>query len=398
MGPTALPGRPTKRSRKPRKTFWQRFYKFWIYDTVSQFNSLFLAVVLWYSLGVISIGTSKMLLKDHQTPPLWLTFQQLLIGSSILRLLLMKGKNGVQPIPMPTDDVQEAQQRARPILGMRRQAHRQQPVIPYHPSLLLTGVYFSLGFLLTNFGFSAGSAAFVETVKAAEPLTSAIVAVGWGIEILSSKEVISLVFLIGGVLLSTVGNLRTGDDGDATSSSTAFSDSVRACLIVMAANLCFSFRGLYQKLLRQSGQNQLDDLNLQFRMQQLGVGMLILPVLFFDTPIIFRGLYAHESIIRSSGRYIGISILNGIAFTTYNLASTFILSRISVVHHATLNCIRRIFAIIVTSIFFQIPISFLMAFGILVSVISFLSFTHYKVQRQSTPKPLSSLLPVSATS
>lgn len=79
-----------------------------------------------------------------------------------------------------------------------------------------------------------------------------------------------------------------------------------------------------------------------------------------------------------------------------SLASTFVLTRISVVHHAALNCIRRVFAIIVTSIAFSIPITFLGAAGILISVAGFLAFTHYKVKRQQQPKPISTLLPMSA--
>jgi drug/metabolite transporter (DMT)-like permease len=48
----------------------------------------------------------------------------------------------------------------------------------------------------------------VETVKAAEPITSAAVAVGWGIETLGSREVASLLAIVSGVLLSTWGNAQ----------------------------------------------------------------------------------------------------------------------------------------------------------------------------------------------
>jgi hypothetical protein len=80
---------------------------------------------------------------------------------------------------------------------------------------------------------------------------------------------------------------------------------------------------------------------------------------------------------------------------TCSLASTFILTRISVVHHAALNCIRRVFAIVVTSFLFRVPITFTGVCGILISIAGFLSFTHYKTKRLRQPKPVSSLLPVS---
>jgi drug/metabolite transporter (DMT)-like permease len=76
----------------------------------------------------------------------------------------------------------------------------------------LTALYFTFGFLATNYSFERSSASFVETVKAAEPITSAAVAVGWGIETLGSREVASLLAIVSGVLLSTWGNAE-GDAG-----------------------------------------------------------------------------------------------------------------------------------------------------------------------------------------
>merc|ERR1719469_141045 len=93
--------------------------------------------------------------------------------------------------------------------------------------------------------------------------------------------------------------------------------------------------------------------------------------------------------------YAGLAVVNGFAFTHYNLASTYILSRISVVHHAALNCIRRLFAIVVTSIIFDVQITLLSGLGIIISIAGFMAFTHYKSQRIKTPRPLSSLLPLS---
>ncbi len=55
------------------------------------------------------------------------------------------------------------------------------------------------------------------------------------------------------------------------------------------------------------------------------------------------------------------------------------------VHHAALNCIRRIFAIVVTSIIFRVPMTFLGIVGVLVSVAGFLSFTQAKAAK-SKPK------------
>jgi len=503
LRPMAVPGRATRRKRgSPNadgsrsrdgsgsgsrrrslkgivRKFCNRFYAKWFRSLFRNFSSLSFAVLLWYSLGVISIGTSKYLLMKHhhhrhhrdqgesnsnqnsgfeligQVPPLFLTLQQFLIGSTLLRVLLhvgFLGSPGLQPWPIANHH------HSHPPLHGIHQYHPNgssnggsastsspfatsksnnslhdnpswQSIVAailseYQPQqLFLAAMYFSCGFLATNYGFASTSASFVETIKAAEPITSATVAVLWGIEVLSHPEMGSLGVIVAGVLLSTLGNggeahpATTGAVLDAETAAAAvpmtssnMSDSLRACLIVMASNLCFSFRGLYQKLFQAtrntsaSGANasSLDDLNLQFRMQQVGVILFAIPVIIFDLPGMVQhiwNIWRHYGFIESHGlfwRYVAIALVNGCAFTSYNLASTYILSRISVVHHAALNCIRRMFAIIVTSILFSVPITMLGGLGILLSFIGFMAFTHYKVQRQNTPKPISSLLPISA--
>lgn len=399
-----LPGRPRRRRFegrvRKRRHFLHRCFAGWWQDMVTQFNSLVIAVCLWYSLGIVSIGSSKLLLSTHQVPPLCLTFQQFVIGSSLVRILLNRkflSSPGLQPWQSKSSTRRPSQHYGETGVHVSPRSL----LLPKGDYQLLTlaGAYFCGGFLATNYGFSGSSAAFVETVKAAEPITSATVAVLWGIESLNQSEVVSLVTIVAGVLLSTLGN-RQGDTG----TNTALAESARACMIVMASNLCFSFRGLYQKLFRATGEGgtaMVDDLNLQFRMQQLGSYLLFLPVVVFHGPTLLQYLLAittsNEGIPANLLHYIVMSLVNGCAFACYNLASTFILSRISVVHHAALNCIRRIFAIIVTSILFHIPITWMSALGIGLSFLGFMSFTHFKVNKQKQPKHASPLLPVNAT-
>ena len=400
---------------------WKRFYR-WIKGVVPSFSSLILAVVLWYGLGVLSIGTSKLLLMDNDNtrgnhhgrhrdpliggvPPLFLSLQQLIIGAGLLRFLLeirCLGSVGPVPWPLPPPNV----------LGHGRQIRQVTTSLssictdvfpPLHPQLVLAGIFFAVGFLTTNFGFSGSSASFVETIKAAEPITSATVAVWSGIEVLSRNEILGLAAVVLGVVLSTVGNASSSEASDTDGNENHVWKSFQACAVVLVANLCFSFRGLYQKLFRATpeGSSQvIDDLNLQFRMQQTGVALLFVPAILWDGRRILGHLWTLqvEHGLWSSGvtsRYIGLALLNGFAFASYNLASTYILSRISVVYHAALNSVRRVFAIIITSLYFVVPITFLGGVGILVSFAGFMYFAHHKDQRHRQPKPLSSLLPVS---
>lgn len=102
--------------------------------------------------------------------------------------------------------------------------------------------------------------------------------------------------------------------------------SLQSCSIVMASNLCFSFRGLYQKLFRASpegGSQLIDDLNLQFRMQQIGVATLVIPVLMIDLRGVIYAIWqvgtGEIGLIQSGAlfTYFGLALVNGIAFTCY---------------------------------------------------------------------------------
>lgn len=397
--------------------------------------SIPVAVLLWYILGVISIASSKVLLSTHNVPPLILTMQQLIIGMTLLRIQIEMQTSGdyekdrllcrgLQPIPMQhqhnqretggpsernciesgtlkrksTNIHSDAMQQnsscgaISAILALAKPTNDKNHI---HNQLLLAGIYFALGFLLTNFGFQSGSAAFVETVKAAEPFTSASVAVLWGIEILGKEEVASLTGIVGGVVLSTLGHRAkpAAADGGGTGELVIPSQSLKTkCIIVMLSNLCFSFRGLHQKLFRSTPQGSsvlIDDLNLQFRMQQIGVLMLIVPTLLGYSVhglANMQGFSINGSSTKYALEYVLLSLVNGLAFTSYNLASTFVLTRISVVHHAALNCIRRVFAIIVTSIIFGLNVTFLQMFGIVTAVGGFFSYIHFKMKKETKDK------------
>lgn len=392
-------------------------------------------VILWYCLGIISIATSKILLSTHKVPPLLLTLQQLLIGMVLLRTLLyyMQTKNntanggkdsdvdeytlhpkGLQPVPLQTNTntavksdceagrykrkssneetiiaIQNRSSSGRILSALLALANPSSSAINHriHNQLLLSSIYFTIGFLLTNVGFRTGSAAFVETVKAAEPITSAATAVFWGIESLGPKEVASLGGIIIGVVCSTLGHggsSSTPSNGNELIPSSSPSQSLlTSSCIVLLANLCFSFRGLHQKLFRQTPQGNtmvIDDMNLQFRMQQIGFLLLSIPAVLGYIHLPSRLI--HEGLaFRYLLRYFLLCVVNGVAFASYNLSSTMILSRISIVHHAALNCIRRVFAIVVTSIVFGLQITFLQIVGIICSVCAFFSYIHFKSKK-----------------
>lgn len=122
--------------------------------------------------------------------------------------------------------------------------------------------------------------------KASEPITSAIVAVAYGVDTVSLDEGISLLGIVSGVLISTLGSYLVQSQNTSTyieSTSPSIVSSLSSCCIVMVSNLCFSFRGVHQKLLRStnSGSSQMmDDVNLQFRIQCISKCIVKIYLLF----------------------------------------------------------------------------------------------------------------------
>ena len=178
----------------------------------------------------------------------------------------------------------------------------------------------------------------------------------WGIERLGCGEITSLIGIVAGVVLSTLGY--------ESSMNSTYSEAIRICFIVISANLCFSFRGLHQKLFRSTPQGNasiIDDLNLQYRMQQIGVVLLILPavVLLQITLLGDHVLSIDGSTIKHALYYITTSLINGLTFTSYNLISTYLLSRISMIHHAALTSIGKVVVVVTTSIVFGMKVKLL---------------------------------------
>lgn len=379
-----------------------------------------LALVVWYLFGVVSVCTTKLLLsmsiEEGGVPsPLVMTFQQMLLGSATVKFFLVYYRGQIQPWPKePSNHNNSAKtNKSHPMSPTSNNNNNSSNMPwwnknPFHRCwyyylhvvsnvmvdyLLLAGLFNGLDFLASNTSFSKSSASFVETIKASEPITTTALAIWWGIDRLGTRETASLAVLITGVLLSTYANAVTAAN-DTTSTTEAeaapasLEESIKTCLTVMMANMCFAFRAMSQKLLRQSStgsSQQLDDFNMYFRMLQTGAASLVVPVLLFQPRLLVQVLFGRPS-WHVFGYYWGISAICSISFASYNLAGCYILTRISVVQYSGIGCLRRLFAIVATSIAFGVPISGLGGVGILMSLVGFSGFTHYRFQRQGQSK------------
>jgi len=309
------------------------------------FERLFLlfCIVVWYLLGVVAIVTSKILLTDWKVPPMLLTFQQLLLASTVLRFVLQSRSQGLAGMPWHQSSFTESDDYG--VLADATKCYKKPTTLSRiwqnHADFLLTGFFNALDFLASNIGFSHAAASFVETIKSSDPLCTAIVALAWNVDHLTKSEAASLVLLCGGVMLSTWSSSST----EKATTNAAFEisphlssvDSASAFLnqhqmlsggmIVMSANFCFAFRALFQKRYRAAtakaissptslfSGNKLDDPSLLCRMQQTGAAALLIPVVLAYTGFVLQAVLTSPH--QTQMLYLAISMVNTICYASY---------------------------------------------------------------------------------
>jgi drug/metabolite transporter (DMT)-like permease len=312
-GAGAGPGKATARATNKKSRSWSLNIRALILPS---------AIGIWYILGVLSISTTKILLTNYESmgmTPSILTLQQLFIGMIILRLwmLMLMTRNDKSNCPIHLN--------LKKIISISYN-QKESDTLGYF-EVLSSGIFFTLGFLFTNLSFSAADASFVETIKASEPISSAGLSVLWKLETMSQKESYSLLGICVGVVISTVGNAHGANDNDHPIGAIrpSMMQSFRSSAIVMGSNLCFSFRSLYQKLFRASPMGRpsvVNDVSLQYLIHQIGVMVMTVLVILLDASSLLAKLYESIStggILFSDqmGRFMLLSVVNGLAFTHY---------------------------------------------------------------------------------
>lgn len=303
-------------------------------DTIPDTLIVVVSLLSWYGISIFSIVTTKILMQTWNCPPFVLTVQQLILGTILLRFVLLVRDGAIQPCPWdatPTLSPPFASSNTQPnelaplaksfesprettmeheLLRDRLKRH-----LPWlkHPNFVLSGIFNSCDFLATNFAFSLSSAHFVETIKASESITTTGIALFFKVDRLSVMEAISLSILITGVILSTWAN---STDEHMIADEQKLIESIQTALLVILANVSFGFRAINQKKYRSTTHEseQLDDVNFLCRMMQVGAIFLSLPTLLLHFNTIIRGFHAPRNLQLT---YIGLSTINSVSYVTY---------------------------------------------------------------------------------
>ena len=231
----------------------------------------------------------------------------------------------------------------------------------YTRLLYFTAISYTCGFLFTNFAFSVVTASFAETVKSGEPISSVV----FGYFILHEKSslatYLTLVPICVGVALSCFHD-------------ESFNIFGFGCAAL--SNIMFSLRAVLAKRMIRTFPSVTDEVTMFGHISMVGLCLLIPLSLYMEGPRLVEEFFLDLDTTYTSSRHelLFILLCNTLAYTTYNTMSFLVLRRTTMVTHAVLNCFRRVFIIVFTCHYFQVPISNFNLAGIGVAITGVIAF------------------------
>lgn len=315
-------------------------------------------IVTWYSASIVACVTCKAIMIATASP---FTLSTLQFAIAAL------GARQLNSIPLPLEATEF-----------------------WH--VLAVAISYACGFLLTNAAIALAAPSFVETFKAAEPLSTV-----W----------LAALFLGEREMASTLATLFPIVIGVAMASNSSSAFSTVGMVLSLLSNLSFSMRAVLTKALKRSYPAALasrSDVCLFYHVSRFGFLLLLPFAVCFDAHRLFSGTFA----MRMSADAVnatskgGISIGEGAAATReeedetqdwknrlcllllilanvcahalYNGVSFAVLARVSVSTHAVLNIIRRVVIIAVASALFGTPLSVTNWLGIMLAALGVVAF------------------------
>lgn len=265
-----------------------------------------LFVCVWYFTGAFTNSSSKQALASLPAPlPLSLTLAQhaaaSLCGALVYRVV------GLQPYrPLPT---------------------RAELSPAARSALFWLCLVYTLGFSLTNASFGAVNASFVDTVKAAEPISTVALAVVFlANEKITPRVLLALLPIVGGVGISSMAEA---------------SASVVGLAFALGSNVCFSARSIAAKLVgKHMGAERMDGANLFVHINRLGLYLLLPAALALEgRQLAALAASLPAARLRASARLFAF---NGLMYYLNNQMNFLVLEKVDTLTHGIINCGRRV--------------------------------------------------------
>jgi drug/metabolite transporter (DMT)-like permease len=295
-----------------------------------------LAIVLgWYSFAIVAIITSKLTLQVFPFP-------YFLCGTQFLTAYLL---TSIYCIFTKTPTIQNSGQ----------------------GDVIQISVSYTFGFVFTNIAFSLVNTNFAETVKSAEPVSSVLLAFFILREVASWRTYLTLIPICLGVGMSCFGD---------------YSFNLVGFMFALLSNFCFSYRAVIAKQMYLASPKRPDEVSLFRTISLIGLTIVSPLVLFFESHSIIAFLSFSGSISLLPS-ILCLALVNGVAYSAYNILSFSALSRTHVITHAVLNVFRRVTIIASSVWFFSIHLTVLNVWGVGMAVGGVLLFTLAKATQSS---------------
>jgi solute carrier family 35, member E1 len=312
-------------------------------------------VFVWYFFAVMAITTSKQIMLDVQLPNMLCTAQFFfaLVATKLTSDLMSPNSES---------------------LLSASSLHKSVPhhLLPNFNSLLTQiAISYTLGFVFTNMAFSVVTASFAETVKSAEPISSVILGYIILNEVATAPTYATLVPIVVGVSISCV-----HDD----------SFDLKGFLYAAISNICFSSRAVLAKKLLKQYPGAIDEVGMFHRISLVGLVVLVPLTILTEGREIYALCTGDSTMVSTYIELLSLLFINGCAYACYNLMSFLVLSRTNLVTHAVLNCFRRVFIIVFTSLYFHVEISQFNMMGVAMAVLGVCLFAYFR-SREASGRP-----------
>jgi solute carrier family 35, member E1 len=255
--------------------------------------------------------------------------------------------------------------------------NRSPPLLPHFRSHLLhIGVSYTFGFIFTNISFSLVNTSFAETIKSSEPVSSVILGYYLVSEVASPSTYLTLVPICLGVALACLSD---------------YNFHLFGFLFALLSNFCFSYRAVIAKQLYHlaltisppSGSPaSLDETQLFHAISLIGILIVGPLTLFIESRAILDNLFSESFTSQTAFFVVSCTLLNGLAYTMYNVLSFYALRRSDVITHAVLNVFRRVVIITASIFFFHVAVTPLNLIGIALAIFGVVAFTASRIKRK----------------
>jgi len=256
---------------------------------------------------------------------------------------------------------------------------------------------YTSGFLLTNAAIAIAAPSVIETLKAAEPLST----VAMAMLVLGEHErwqtLLALLPIVVGVAMACSGAIAFNTFG---------------VVLAISSNLAFSGRAVLTKSLKRDHPSALvarSDACLFFHVSRCGLCLLIPCAFVLDARTLLASSTGSTSSEGGAGDGAGdgvgggagggariglLLVLNGMAHALYNGVSFVVLAKVSISTHAVLNIVRRVLVIAIAAALFATPISAFNWSGVALAVVGVVLFAASKTRGGVIRTRPKNLLPV----